>query len=191
MSSTFSILGDEFLNNDGEAVALSELQGEGKLIAIYFSAHWCPPCRSFTPQWAQTYKALKAAGKPVECIFISSDRSAGEFQSYFSEMPWLAVPHGDKRGAALKKRFNVQGIPALVLINGATGDVITADGRSCVMADPKGASMPFPRQVALMEVDAGPARVAPSIKETLDAKPTKKPSFVARLFRGNRAAATA
>lgn len=183
MSSTFSILGDEFINNDGEAVALSKLQGEGKLIAIYFSAHWCPPCRSFTPVWAKTYKALKAAGKPVECVFVSSDRSAADFQSYFSEMPWLAVPHGDKRGAALMQRFNVQGIPSLVLINGVTGEVITTDGRRCVMADPKGAGMPFP---------ASPREQASFIKETLDAKPSKrKPSFVARIFRCNRAAASA
>ena len=182
MSSTFSILGDEFINNDGEAVALSELQGEGKLIAVYFSAHWCPPCRSFTPAWAKTYQALRAAGKPIECIFVSSDRSAGDFQSYFSEMPWLAVPHGDKRGAALMKRFNVQGIPSLVLINGATGEVITTDGRRCVMADPKGSGMPFP---------ASTREQASFIKETLDAKPAKKPSFIARIFGGNRAAASA
>merc|ERR1711998_708168 len=180
--SAFSSMGEEFLTTAGETVSLSDIQGEGKLICVYFSAHWCPPCRGFTPQLVKTYSALKAAGKPIECIFVSSDRSPAEFKSYFGTMPWLAIPHGDKRAQDLMARFKVQGIPTLVLLNGATGKVITTDGRGCVMADPKGSGMPFP--ASSQEQVAG-------IKNALDGKPARKPSFVARLFRGNRAAAGA
>jgi nucleoredoxin len=32
-----------------ESISLSDsLQGK-EVVALYFSAHWCPPCRSFTP----------------------------------------------------------------------------------------------------------------------------------------------
>merc|ERR1712224_349289 len=43
--------GAKIIGQDGQ-----ELQGEslfGKVFAFYFSAHWCPPCRDFTPQLAQ------------------------------------------------------------------------------------------------------------------------------------------
>jgi nucleoredoxin len=45
---------------DGEAVSLApNLMGNpGAAIAFYVSAHWCPPCRAFTPHLAATYAAL-------------------------------------------------------------------------------------------------------------------------------------
>ena len=31
----------------------------GKVVAIYFSAHWCGPCRNFTPQLASLYQSIR------------------------------------------------------------------------------------------------------------------------------------
>jgi len=138
-------LGDEFLSgSEGETVEIDALRGEGKVIGLYFSAHWCPPCKAFTPRLVETYNTLKAAGKQLEIIFVSSDRDAQSFAEYFSTMPWLAIPQGDKRVSQLKKAFDVEGIPTLVLIDGETGSTITADARSAVDNDPEGASFPWP-----------------------------------------------
>ena len=37
----------------------------------------------------------------------------------------------------------MQGIPTLVLVDGCTGDLLTADGRSVVMDDTEGADFPW------------------------------------------------
>tara|TARA_B100000795_G_scaffold215032_1_gene168832 strand:- start:11 stop:283 length:273 start_codon:yes stop_codon:yes gene_type:complete len=61
-------------------------------------------------------------------VFVSSDKDMGQFQEYFATMPWLAIPPGDKRKDALSKRYEVEGIPTLVLLDGATGEEINANG---------------------------------------------------------------
>ena len=38
---------------------VAELAGT-KVVGLYFSAHWCPPCRGFTPKLAEAYKAITA-----------------------------------------------------------------------------------------------------------------------------------
>ncbi|XP_021346337.1 nucleoredoxin-like [Mizuhopecten yessoensis] len=108
---------------------------EGKVIGLYFSAHWCPPCRAFTPQLAEKYKELKDAGKPFEIVFVSSDKSEEQYHEYLSEMPWLALPYKDPRCKSFSNKFDISGIPALVLVN-AEGKVITTEGRATIMEAP-------------------------------------------------------
>ena len=72
--STFNfdtLFGDTLATKDG-TVATSTALADVEAIGIYFSAHWCPPCRGFTPKLCEKYLQLKAAGKKVEMIFVSS-----------------------------------------------------------------------------------------------------------------------
>ena len=74
---------------------------------IYFSAHWCPPCRAFTPKLRATYETLTKAGKPFEIVFASSDNNEEQFSDYYSEMPWASLPYNSPRKAALGRQFGV------------------------------------------------------------------------------------
>ena len=64
-----------------------------KLIGLYFSAHWCPPCRKFTPNLVAYYNKNAAAHPEFEILFVSFDKSAAAMESYMRElqMPWPAV----------------------------------------------------------------------------------------------------
>eukprot|EP00286_Rhodomonas_abbreviata_P004430 CAMPEP_0181333340 /NCGR_PEP_ID=MMETSP1101-20121128/25619_1 /TAXON_ID=46948 /ORGANISM="Rhodomonas abbreviata, Strain Caron Lab Isolate" /LENGTH=419 /DNA_ID=CAMNT_0023443133 /DNA_START=47 /DNA_END=1306 /DNA_ORIENTATION=- len=136
--------GTKLLKSKNEEVsALDVLPKEG-VVGIYFSAHWCPPCRGFTPKLAEAYNAIRAAGKSLEIVFASSDKTDEAFQEYFAEQPWLALPYANRAHKdRLSKKFKVSGIPMLVLIDAATGSVITTDGRTALSSDPEGKEFPW------------------------------------------------
>jgi thiol-disulfide isomerase/thioredoxin len=133
----------ELLKQDGTKAPASTVLAGKKVIGLYFSAHWCPPCRGFTPRLAEAYKTISAE-KAFEIVFISSDRNDEAFTSYFKEMPWLALPFSESElKQKLSEKHGVDGIPTLVLIDGESGDVISQDGRSVVTSDPTGARFPW------------------------------------------------
>ncbi|KAK6252533.1 hypothetical protein QUC31_014253 [Theobroma cacao] len=122
---------DFVIGKDGAKVQVTELVG--KTVLLYFSAHWCPPCRGFTPKLVEAYKKIKAKNEAFEVVFVSSDRDQASFEEYYSEMPWLALPFGDARKPLLSRKFKVRGIPMLVAI-GPTGKTVTKETRNLIMA---------------------------------------------------------
>ena len=107
---------------------------DSKLVAIYFSAHWCPPCRQFTPILGAFYEEVNADedNRVLEIVFCSSDQNQSDFNEYFDQMDWMAVPFGDDRNPKLKSHFTVSGIPKLVVLN-KNGNVISQNARADVL----------------------------------------------------------
>lgn len=60
-------------------------------------------------------------------------------------MPWLSVPYGRTQEVKgfLRDRYGIKTIPALVILDAATGEVVTHAGRDNVVADPSGVSFPW------------------------------------------------
>ena len=76
-------------------VPVSSLKGEDKVLGLFFSAHWCPPCRVFTPNLIDWYTRLRegVAKDKLEIVYISLDKDEKTFDEYYETMPWLALPY--------------------------------------------------------------------------------------------------
>ena len=76
----------------------ASISQSAKAVGLYFSAHWCPPCRGFTPKLAEWYNDFKKSDKAaeMEMIFVSSDKDDASFKEYYGEMPWHALPFADR-----------------------------------------------------------------------------------------------
>ncbi len=105
------------------------------MVALYFSAHWCPPCRSFTPVLAKFYNNVNKTEKNLEIIFVSSDSDEKAFKAYFDTQPWISLPYDQKNLQTIGKKYGVAGIPSLLIMN-RDGTVCDKNGRSAVMSDP-------------------------------------------------------
>ncbi|CAG0914815.1 unnamed protein product [Notodromas monacha] len=127
------INGKKLVKRDGSTLDAESALSSSSVIGFYFSAHWCPPCRAFTPVLADFYDALRDAGEGFEIIFVSSDRSEAEMLNYMKDShgDWFAVPFNSAEVRALKEKFQVSGIPCLVIL-GKNGQLITKDGRSAI-----------------------------------------------------------
>jgi nucleoredoxin len=151
-SGLVALLGDKLLSGS-EEIGTSEALANKGAVALYFSAHWCPPCRGFTPQLAKWYSD-GLNGKGLEIVFVSSDRDEAAFKEYFEDMPWKALPYNDReRKEALSKKFKVDGIPSVIILD-ADGCVINKDGRAAISSDPQGEEFPW-RPKSLKDILGG------------------------------------
>jgi nucleoredoxin len=98
-----------------------------KLIAFYFSAEWCVPCRKFTPQLVDYYKRVAPEHPEFEVVFYSSDRSLFAMEKYMRDqnMPWPAIDFSKLKEKEVLRKNAGDGIPSLVLVD-ASGNVISS-----------------------------------------------------------------
>jgi nucleoredoxin len=128
-------LGNEFITKDGSKITADALKG--KTVGLYFSAHWCPPCRGFTPVLKQFYTDLKAKDPNFEIIFVSSDKTDGEMLSYFKDAhgDYLALPHENRAAKdGLSKLCEVEGIPSFAIVDFDSGKIVNTNARGRVQA---------------------------------------------------------
>ena len=118
--------GDLVTWKTGSLVRFDDEQlGKKKLIAFYFSAQWCGPCRKFTPKLVEFYNQTAAQHPEFEIVFVSSDKSPFGMETYMREshMPWPAIDFAKLPGKAAIKKYAGESIPCLVVVD-AAGNVV-------------------------------------------------------------------
>jgi nucleoredoxin len=124
--------------NGGVVRAEETVLEKKKLIAFYFSAHWCGPCRKFTPELVDYYKRVAPEHPEFEIVFYSEDKSQYAFETYMREtnMPWLAIDYPKVKSKDALAKIAGSGIPSLVLVD-STGKVISSSYNGSEYLGPK------------------------------------------------------
>ena len=122
-------LPEEFESSNGKVKKEDLLSNE--LIGVYFSAHWCGPCRIFTPKLSQFYKSVNKDKKQIEIIFNSADSDLDSFNEYFGTMPWIATPFDSDAKSHIDDACGINSIPQLIIFDNK-GHIIDNSGRGTV-----------------------------------------------------------
>lgn len=91
---------------------------EPEFYLVYFGAHWCGPCRRFSPHLLAAYREMKAvAPDRFEVVFVSDDHDGSGQLAYAREvgMPWPVLRFNTS--IPLLDRWRGPGIPCLVVLD--------------------------------------------------------------------------
>ncbi|KAI8819302.1 thioredoxin-like protein [Fimicolochytrium jonesii] len=124
---------DDNLETTGKTIAREEK--EGRLIGLYFSAAWCPPCRQFSPRLS-AFAADNRKDFPV--VYCPLDRSVEQQNMNLADKGFLSLPFELQSTVQnIMQQVGVMGIPCLVVVK--DGVQVTDSGRSAVAKNPDGA----------------------------------------------------
>ena len=111
------------------------------LVGLLFAASWCDDCWETVPV---IEKVAQAFPKDIRMHYISSDRTAEEMNKYCNDAVFHSIPfENESERNALKRHFQTcakkemeqvgvlerkHGTPTLIILDAATGKVVTENG---------------------------------------------------------------
>ncbi|CAI2336235.1 unnamed protein product [Caenorhabditis sp. 36 PRJEB53466] len=104
---------------------------KGKIVGLYFSASWCPPCRAFTPILKEFFEHIQKTHPEFEVVFVSRDRNSADLVQYFTDHMgnWTYIPFGNDKIIELLQKYEVKTIPTMRIVK-ENGDVLIQDART-------------------------------------------------------------
>jgi peroxiredoxin len=111
---------------DGEPVSLDQFRAK-KMVVVSFWASWCGPCRAEMPSLAAFYQKNKDKGVEVLAISIDSEAAAARSFAHEQKLPFPVLIDDSEQ---VSRRYHVQGIPSLFLIDRAGKVQFAQEGMS-------------------------------------------------------------
>jgi nucleoredoxin len=106
---------------------------ENKVVGLYFSAQWCPPCRAFSPVLSSF---LQRNSDRFVVIYVSMDKNLEKMKENVAGKGWLCIPFDDDVRKHLASTLNVSSIPSLIVLdkNGRPYEkVVSRAGRTAIL----------------------------------------------------------
>lgn len=101
--------------DDGEDVSLYGMKGKIKIVDFW--ASWCGPCRGLNPHMLALYNKYKDKGLEIVGVSMDTDRENWLKAVKQDSMPWKQVSDLKAWESDVAKKYNVEGIPHVVVLN--------------------------------------------------------------------------
>ncbi|KAK1442642.1 hypothetical protein BgAZ_301600 [Babesia gibsoni] len=118
------------LKSNIKRIPIGEGIEEGSVTALFFHSNNVQKLlqekgyRDFTKTLEQIQEAARASGRKFQVVYVNVDQKQVDGVDHFKNMPWYAIPFGDKKRIShLCQLYDITGIPSVVLVN-SDGSVI-------------------------------------------------------------------
>jgi len=115
-----------FTAADGSKFDLADLRGQ--VVLLDFWATWCPPCVEEVPELVATYEKFREQGFAIVGISLDENRAALDKFTAKNKMTWPQFFDGKGWENELAKRFGIQSVPTMWLLDRA-GKLVDASPR--------------------------------------------------------------
>ena len=120
------LVGSSLIDKSGNEFSTEVLSG--KMIGLYFSAGWCPPCKTFSPK-IRDFRNQNS--EDFEIVMVSADSSSYAQLNYMKDMDMsgYALALNSPKTNQLYRQFSITGIPTVVILS-PDGSILSQNGRS-------------------------------------------------------------
>lgn len=134
--------------------------GAAEYTGLLFGGAWAKPVQDFTPRLRAAFESIAEAGHSFQIFYVPSDKDEEQYNTFVSSQPWLALPFKTPLKPELSRKYNVERIPRLVIVD-RTGQVVCEDACPLVVNDPTAAGFPWAPRAAYTFSDIAVARQFP------------------------------
>lgn len=160
------VIGNKFVAKKGQnererelTTAVEEVTAEYfegcRYVGLLFSAEAYAPCHTMLKLVRNFYSDINLDERLFELVLVPGDQQEKDWQKHYMSMPWTSLPYGDARVAQFLKRYNVSGVPQLIILDAKTGFKVTETARkdlSLAQAEEPGVKGVWKNWHKLMEI---------------------------------------
>jgi hypothetical protein len=118
----------------GHVSETNKLFKHKQLVALFFAAKFDKTSvEVITPKLVELYNSQSPRARDkLEIVYVSSDTKFADFEEFYGQMPWLSIVEGNEKTViqktALAQTLSIKNIPALVVLDVATGNLVEYNG---------------------------------------------------------------